>query len=466
MRPDLYQLLLTFFQVGNTIRAGANLKLAGYLLKSLKPNCVEMPRNLENMRDEVELCHWSIHMLCNLLDDPSQLSVTAPGNQPYGFPLQQQRGLSEPKGDHGLIAYTIRLSDVWKLARIYASARVDQESAPPWSPQSDYSIVTFSHTEMESRTPLKYRLHASRFPDTSLADLMERREYWGPWLFVQFVWHAIPCILNHPFLLSMRLKNFRHTMPQSFLRNSFEQITLHTGWILYFVDLLETKQYEISDPTLGQCVVVVATIYLQHSFVDELTFREKAQAGFEKCMRFLRRMALRWPHIERQVRNLQQLRDSISASEIQQEPSLQPTRSSGRQWLYNVSLLSQILECNDTSQACNSSGDIFGPELARNRAANASTTASITPDPDFTFIGVPGISGHKTVAKEVVTYPPDQLQPQIDLDMYHVSPSAPIDLSNLMGNPQPGLLDAPEAAFLQPHDYGRAIENWLNFNVG
>uniref|UniRef100_A0A093V989 Uncharacterized protein n=1 Tax=Talaromyces marneffei PM1 TaxID=1077442 RepID=A0A093V989_TALMA len=233
-------------------------------------------------------------------------------------------------------------------------------------------------------------------------------------------------------------------MPQSFLRNSFGQITLHTGWILYFVDLLETKQYEILDPTLSQCVAIVATIYLQHSFVDELTFREKAQAGFEKCMRFLRRMALRWPHIKRQVRNLQQLRDSFSASDVQQQqqqqqqqqedPTLQPTHGSGRQWLYNVSLLSQILECNNAGQAYDSPGDIFGPVLARDRAAYASTTANITPDPDFTFIGVRGISGHKTVAKEAATYPPDQLQPQIDLDMYHVLPSAPIDLSNLMGN--------------------------------
>lgn len=178
-------------------------------------------------------------------------------------------------------------------------------------------------------------------------------------------------------------------------------------------------------------------------------------------------MALRWPHIDRQVQNIQQLRDSISASEVQQQDlSLQATRGSGRQWLYNISLLSQILECNNASQAYNPSGDIFGPELARDRAAYVSTTASITPDPDFTFIGVPGISGHKTVAKEAVTYPPDQLQLQIDLDMYHVSPSAPIDLSNLMGNPPSGLLDAPESAFLQPHDYGRAIENWLNYNVG
>ncbi|EED19234.1 conserved hypothetical protein [Talaromyces stipitatus ATCC 10500] len=462
---------------GNTTRAGANLKLASYLLESLKPNCTEFPKNLENTRDETELCHWSIHILCNLLDDPSQLSVTAPGNQPYGAPLRPQerffmpgpnhradRGLSEPKGDHGLLACVIRLSDVWKLARIYASTRVDQESAPPWSPQSDYSIITFSHTEIESQTPLKYRLHASRFPDTSPADILEKRAYWGPWLFIQLVWHAIPCILNHPFLLSMRLKNFRHTMPQSFLRNSFEQITLHTGWILYFVDLLETKQYEVSDPTLGQCVAVVATIYLQHSFVDELSFREKAQAGFEKCMRFLRRMALRWPHIERQVRNLQQLRDSISAGEVQQQdPSLHAARDSGRQWLFNVNLLSQILECNNASQAYNPSGDIFGPELARDRVAYASRSGTFTPDPDFTFIGVPGISGHKTVAKEVVTYPPNQLQSQVDL-MYHVSPSAPIDLSNLLDN-QPGLLDAPEAAFLQPYDYGRAIENWLNFSA-
>jgi hypothetical protein len=90
-------------------------------------------------------------------------------------------------------------------------------------------------------------------------------------------------------------------MPQSFLRNSFEQLTFHSGWVVHFIELADAKNFEISDPLIGHCVAIVATIYLQHSFVEDEGFNRKAQTGFEKCLRFLRNMGRRWPHIERQV---------------------------------------------------------------------------------------------------------------------------------------------------------------------
>jgi hypothetical protein len=76
-------------------------------------------------------------------------------------------------------------------------------------------------------------------------------------------------------------------MPHSFIRQSFENITIHANWILYFIDLVGHKGFEISDPILAYCVVIVATIHLQHSFVDDQAFRNTARSGYNKCVRFL-----------------------------------------------------------------------------------------------------------------------------------------------------------------------------------
>ncbi|KAH8702354.1 hypothetical protein BGW36DRAFT_372668 [Talaromyces proteolyticus] len=465
------------FTAGNIIRAEVNMKLARLLMNNLKMGKDEYPINLESETDEKVLCHWSIHMLGNLICDPSQLTATESSHiwnelnipQPIhqskvsAFGVGQYQNHSDLKRDNGLLANILQLSEIWMLARKYTSIKKNVNSPPPWSPQSDYSIITFRHIEYESQSPLKYRLHASRFPEMSAASLNQKREYWGPWLFLQLVYHAIPCLLNHPFLLSVRLKNFRQTMPQSFLRNSFEQITLHAGWILYFVDLLQEKDFEVSDPTLGHCVAIVATIYLQHSFVEEVAFREKAQASFEKCLNFLQRMATRWPHIEKQVKNLLHLRNSISGSRV---PNIgqQSNRNSHQGWTVNVHLLCEILEYNSASKASDPSGDIFGSGLVKDSIAYyTSTPASPTPDLDFALIGTPGLSGHKTVANELVTYPPDELQ-RIDPNMSQISPPN-IDLSGLIGDQGFDAFDASESSFLQPQEYGRAIENWLNFNV-
>lgn len=199
--------------------------------------------------------------------------------------------------DTGIMKYTTPLAQVWREARIYASCRVFSGMLPPWNPRSDYSQVAYRHLEVDCSVPLKYRFSASRIIEQTSESLQQNRGHWGPYLFTQFVYASIPVILNHPFLLSMRLRNFRSTMPHSFINSSFDAITRHIGWIMYHLELMSRMAYQISDPTLAHIVVIVATIHLQHSFVDDSELREKAQSGFAKCLEFLQRMGPMWPSV-------------------------------------------------------------------------------------------------------------------------------------------------------------------------
>lgn len=221
-------------------------------------------------------------------------SFWKPASNPTEF---YDGGFPDSLLDVGILKYTSQLSEVWHMVRMYAAYRVGPDTPPPWDPHSDYSAVTQRHLEVDCSVPLKYRFAANKFGDQTPESLQKNRHYWGPWLFLQFIYAAIPCLLNHPFLLSMRLRNFRNTMPQSFIHQSFELISRHAGWMTYFIDLLDKKSFQPSDPSLAHCVVIVATIHLQHSFVEERSLREKALAGFDKCMKFLRRMGSIWPRV-------------------------------------------------------------------------------------------------------------------------------------------------------------------------
>lgn len=204
--------------------------------------------------------------------------------------------------DNGILKYTYQLSETWNMARVYAASEVASGAAPPWNRQSDYSAVMQRHLDIDSHVPLKYRFYANRFSGKSSASLHEQRRYWGPYFFMQIIYAAIPCLLNHPFLLSMRLRNFRHTMPQAFIHQSFDLITRHAGWIMYFIDMVDKKALQLSDPALAHCAVIVATIHLQHSFVQDQKLRENSQAGFDKCIRFLSDMGSIWPNVSIMVR--------------------------------------------------------------------------------------------------------------------------------------------------------------------
>lgn len=101
------------------------------------------------------------------------------------------------------------------MASCYAARPADSEMPLPWTPESDYSHVISRHLNMDKRVPTKYRCHDNDFQDRDPAELHEQRGYWGRWLFLQSVYAAIPCLLKYPFLLSIRLRNFRHTISQS-----------------------------------------------------------------------------------------------------------------------------------------------------------------------------------------------------------------------------------------------------------
>lgn len=200
-----------------------------------------------------------------------------------------------------IINVTAMLAKVWRSARIYAANRTHDASQPPWAACSDYSFVMQQHFEVDCQVPLQHRFQANRIEQQNPESLQQRRDYWGPWLFTQFVYAAIPCLINHPFLLSLRLRQFRYSLPQSFIQQSFEQITRHASWICHFLDILEEKQFAVSDPTLAHCVAIVATIHLQHIFVTDHSLSATARSGFEKCMAFLRRMSPSWRFVDNLV---------------------------------------------------------------------------------------------------------------------------------------------------------------------
>jgi hypothetical protein len=155
--------------------------------------------------------------------------------------------------------------------------------------------------DFETRMSYKYRFKPAKFSQQPIEHLNANRDYWGPWLFVQFLYHTNLCLLNHPLLLSLRLRNFKCVIPEIFLQHTSDLISSHASWIINFIDMLNAKQFKVTDPFLGHCVAIVATIYLQESFVDSPARRKEKQGCFDKCLGFIRGLGAQWPHVGRIV---------------------------------------------------------------------------------------------------------------------------------------------------------------------
>jgi hypothetical protein len=207
------------------------------------------------------------------------------------------------KLDSGIVAYAIQLSEVWFKTTKYGRRRGKESKLPPWSPQSEYATIMAQQMEFETRTPYIHRFKPANFSSKTSEELQRNRDYWGPWLFIQFLYHTTLCLLNHPLLLSLRLKTLTLTtvLPEIFLQHTSDLISSHAGWIIHFIDMLEAKSFKISDPFLGHCAAIVATIYLQQSFKENEGMRKEKHLNFSKCLKFIRDIGELWPHVARIV---------------------------------------------------------------------------------------------------------------------------------------------------------------------
>jgi hypothetical protein len=267
-------------------------------------------------KEERRRCFWSLFMVKRLHGaDFSVLDFTGEENFPWypettGAPLKPERHPQrndsiipddDVSADKGIVAYALQLSEVWFKITRYARRRGKPSNLPPWSPQSEYSTILAQQMDFETRMPYIYRFKPAKFSQRSAEELHENRDFWGPWLFTQIVYHTNLCLLNHPLLISLRLRNFKSMIPEIFLQHTSDLISSHASWIIHFIDMLESKPFRVTDPFLGHCVAIVATIYLQESFVVNPVTRREKEESFNKCLAFVRGLGEEWPHLSRIV---------------------------------------------------------------------------------------------------------------------------------------------------------------------
>jgi hypothetical protein len=304
---------------GNTRQASVYSSLAMSLAHNAGLTTESSIPLSDTAREERRRCFWSLFLLKRLHGaDFSVIDFSGEDNFPWypettGRPLSpgaiydgDMPNASSPEfatpdtQDKGVVAYAIQLSEVWFKITRYARRRGNPSTLPPWSPQSDYALIMAQQMEFETRSSQAHRFKSAKFSQRTTEDLHANRDYWGPWLFIQFLYHTNLCLLNNPLLLSLRLKNIKSQIPEIFLQQVSDLVSSHARWIIRYIDMLEAKSFKVSDPFIAHCVAIIATIYLQESFAEDPVIRQQKRDSFDKCLKFIRDFK-EWPHVMRIV---------------------------------------------------------------------------------------------------------------------------------------------------------------------
>lgn len=190
----------------------------------------------------------------------------------------------------GIWSTSVHLAWVWSQVRKYVSNCANNILKEPWRHDSMYAKVLSDFLETENRIPMCHRYDSAKFYRRKIEELKVNRDYWAPWLKEQFTYHAIPTVLNHPFLYIVGAQhNPNLAIPNTFWRRSSEAALLHATWIVRMIDMVEDKQVPLADPFFGHVAAIAATVHLYYCCAAASRLKHKSNADFTKCRRFLKR---------------------------------------------------------------------------------------------------------------------------------------------------------------------------------
>ncbi|KAJ9199138.1 transcriptional regulator family: Fungal Specific TF [Paecilomyces variotii] len=309
---SLCLLALANFVALDTHLAWLHIDLVNSLIRNSNMDIETNQEDAQSILESKRRVYYSIHLLnqlysrrsmaLNMLEDINKPKYVGSKQDPFYEsskppPLTPRETLGEHESQRGGIwTYMVQQSSLWKEVRDYVARCADGNLKPPWSPDSGYAVIGAHLMDLETNFPTHYRYDAARFSERSRDELHRNREFWSPWLYLQFAYHAIHSVLNHPFLYSARPhQSIQLAVPNTFWKTSSELALLHSTWIVRLIEMVTEKEYPVSDPFIAHTAAVSATIHLYYCRAADSRVRTSAQTKLSKCMTFISDLGIVWP---------------------------------------------------------------------------------------------------------------------------------------------------------------------------
>lgn len=197
-------------------------------------------------------------------------------------------GCKDPS-DIGIWSLTFHFGWVWSRVRSYVFDCAQSRLKEPWRHDSMYSMILSDLMELENKLSLCHRYESVKFFERRADELRIHREYWAPWLKLQFTYHSILTLLNHPFVYIVASQYNRNlTIPNTFWRRSSELVLLHATWIVRMIDMVSDKKMRLIDPFFGHAASIAATVHLYYCCAADPRLKFKSKTDFAKCRQFLK----------------------------------------------------------------------------------------------------------------------------------------------------------------------------------
>ncbi|KAJ5256731.1 hypothetical protein N7478_012835 [Penicillium angulare] len=261
---------------------------------------------------------WAFFMLDRTYNASRNYSLCLSDNHfTLPFPLtdsdsqtRSRESLHEKPPVHGqrlnqdILACLLRLYSLWGKATEWVFEPYAVHSLPPWQSGSALAILESEWMQFETQFEDTHRYKNVGFKRRARED-PDSRQYLSTWLCVQFLLHSIQCLLHHPFVTMVKLRNMSGNLSATFLQKSFEASLLHSRWIARFIKEMSEVQLKISDPFFGYLAAIAATIQIEHTGNKNPKIALLLNNEYRVLIGFIKELSAKW-------RNMQVLLDRLN----------------------------------------------------------------------------------------------------------------------------------------------------------
>lgn len=164
--------------------------------------------------------------------------------------------------------------------------RDEIEALPPWDHKSEYGTIQSTLFLFTSQMRRRFSGSATTYQQDFLTNGKIDQRKVGHFLLARAFFHLTNCMLNHPFLLALKLRKCHFNIPPSWLRGSRHECFVHS---LALSDLLVQAKALKCGITAFFCYCVMVAGSIQVLFLDaeDPSTQDRARDCVQRCKKYL-----------------------------------------------------------------------------------------------------------------------------------------------------------------------------------
>lgn len=200
-------------------------------------------------------------------------------------------------------ALVILMASIFGRCTRYVHQNRNADEIPPWDTKSEFSAINSSLLLLESYSKIGDRRISEIVQSAQPKDRIDRQQI-GHLIFAHTLFHLCHCLLNHPFLVRLRLKSFGSKAPASFSARALQVGCDHAKQLM---DVLRDAQESgclVESSFYAYCIAIAGGVHsLASHFEHQSTARRQSDIMyyFNESVAALERLARLWVHAANMV---------------------------------------------------------------------------------------------------------------------------------------------------------------------